>query len=160
LDDRRSLLPGDAVNEKKRSWSAKLALGLGILLAIAIMIPALSREPSDEAQEDTGRATAEVAGCDLSQSEVAVSEGVFDFYLEPGTGRPIGASSSLNEAVRGVSDFLADDGAVFSREELEAATASAATDTDPIEVRLPGVVIFVERWNDGAYVVRGLTMCA
>jgi hypothetical protein len=52
------------------------------------MIPALSREPSDEAQEDTGRAMAEAAGCDLSQSEVAVSEGVFDYYLEPGQEGP------------------------------------------------------------------------
>jgi hypothetical protein len=156
---RRSLHTGGAVNERQRR-SARLGFGLGIPLAIAIMIPALSREPSDEAQEDTGRAMAEAAGCDLSQSEVAVSEGVFDYYLEPGTGRPVGASSSLKEAVLGISDSLADDGAVFSREELEAAAASAVTDTDPIEVRLEGVVIFVDRWDDHTYVVRGQAMCA
>jgi hypothetical protein len=34
------------------------------------------------------------------------------------------------------------------------------TDTDPIEVRLEGVVIFVDRWDDHTYVVRGQAMCA
>lgn len=144
---------------EKQDRLVRIGLGVGLLLAVAIMVPALGRGSEDEAQEDTGRALAEAGGCDLSRSEVPVSESVFDYYVDPETARPpVGAASSVEEAVLSISDDLAGDGAVFSREELEAATA--ATDSDPIEVRLEGVVIFVERWDADTYLVRGLAMCA
>ena len=141
----------EAKGSSGRRVRATLGLGLGVLLSLAVMIPALSQF-APEQPKDPGREMALAAGCDLTQEEVAMSVTQFENWTGE---RP----ATLEEAVLGVAEFLADDGAVFSTADLEAA-ADAATGTNPYEVKLPGVSIGVQRMPDGSYAVTDVLQCA
>jgi hypothetical protein len=139
--------------ERIRRWGpAKLALPLGLLLAVAIVAPGLTQESGEE-RKDPGREWALAAGCDLSGSEVPMSVGEFDYAAGAG-------SKTLEEAVLESSSVLSSEGASYSEQTLRDAVAAADTSTNPIEVRLKGAALTVERTSDGLYQVTQLVMCA
>lgn len=142
---------------RARRWGLSLlGLLLGVVLAVAIVAPALTRESSKQPRKDagdTGREMALSAGCDMSQNEVPMEVGEIDYVAGAGV-------ATLEEAVLGMRQFLARDGTPFSMEELEAAVAAADLDTDPIEVRLPGATLSVDRTGEGKYLVVETVQCA
>ena len=144
-----------------RRGGAGLGLSVGLLLAFgAIATPGLSAESNDQPQ-DPGREMAESAGCDLSKNDVAMNVGTFDSYRST-DGTPLGYST-LEEAVLAMSASLKEGGAAsFSTEDLKAAAAAATavTDSAPIQVKLPGALISILRWEDGTYSVSEIVICA
>jgi hypothetical protein len=151
-----------ATSRTRRGGLTLLGLLLGVVLALAVVAPALTRESSErpKPEEDTGdvgREMALSAGCDMSQNEVPMNVGIYDYVREPGGSLGV---ATVEEAVLGMREALARDGSPFSREELEAAVAAADHDTNPIEVRLPGASISVERTPEGKYLVGGTVQCA
>jgi len=117
----------------------------------------LSRQPSGQSL-DSGQEMAVAAGCDLSTNDVAMNVSEVLNFAEPG-GSPRGVLTVL-EALVVASDQWAREGYAYSTGELEAAAAAASTKTDPIVVRLPGMLIDVTRWSNGTYAVTGYVQCA
>jgi hypothetical protein len=142
----------------QRSRTVRWGFGLGLLLALAAVAPGLTQEAGDE-PKSPGYEMASRAGCDLSQNDVPMNVTTFDRYFDPATGAPLG-DATLEEAVVGLSKFLAEDGAVFSDEELREAAREAKADAGTIQVRLAGVSIEVQQWNDSSYVVTEVIQCA
>ena len=132
-----------------------MGLLLGVVLAVAIAVPALTRQAAKQTKNvgDPGREMALSAGCDMSQAEVPMEVSEIDYMAGAG-------ALSLEEAVVGMRQFLASNGTAISREELEAAAAAADLDTDPIEVRLPGATLTVDRTGEGKYLVVETVQCA
>jgi len=145
------------VTSRSRRWGLSLlGLLLGAVLAVVIVAPALTRETNRQATmnaQDTGRDMALSAGCDMSQNEVPMEVSEIDYVLGAG-------AASLEEAVVGMRQFLASGGTPISREELQAAVAAADLDTDPIEVRLPGATLTIDRMGEGKYLVVETVQCA
>jgi len=133
-----------------------LGFPVGLTLALVLAGAALSQESGEE-PKDPGLEMALAAGCDLSQSDVPMLVGSLDYYREPG--KPIG-EPTVEEAVSVVYQELAENGATFTKANLTAAASVAATDSDLIEVRVPGASIDVQRWEDGSYSVTGYVQCA
>jgi len=144
---------------KKPGRSSRVGLPLGLLFALAVGGAATSQELQDPAGQAVEPALelAKAAGCDPSTHDVVASSSAVLYSRAPGAAHPKEAAPTLEEAVLGWSDSLADDGFVFSPATLEAAAAVAETDTSPIQVQLPGVMIHVMRWPDGWYTVSGVT---
>jgi hypothetical protein len=133
-----------------------LGVLLAVVLAVAIVGPALTQEtgePADWDSGDVGREMALSAGCDISQAGVAMNEATYDYAAGAGV-------ATVEEAVLGMAQGLARDGVAFSIGELEAAVAAADLDTNPIEVRLPVASISIERTSEGKYLVRERIVCA
>ena len=141
----------------RRNARARMGVGVGAILAIAIMAPALSQQAVDE-QQDPGREMAISAGCDMSQSDVPMVDGVID-YVRDASGGVVGGAPTLEQAVLNVRTYLAEAGAVYSPETLKDAAAEAGH-SNPAEVRLPEALLSVHRWDDGSYAVTGLVLCA
>jgi hypothetical protein len=129
---------------------------LGVLIALAVGGAALS-QTSAEGHQDPGREMALSAGCDLSQDDVWMLEAHIDYYRA--AGRPMG-EPTVESAVSLAYQGLIDNGATFSKEELTAAASAASTDSNLIQVRVPGASIDVVRWEDGTYSVTGYVQCA
>jgi hypothetical protein len=129
-------------------------LPLGVALAFAAVAPAFTQEGADQLS-DPGRSWAESAGCDLSRDAVRMNVSTYDYIRAA----PVGAGT-VEEAVLGVWDELAEGGATFSSEDLREAAASTPRDVSPIEVRLPGAAITVEKTHDGTYIVAQVVQCA
>jgi hypothetical protein len=146
------------VTSRSRRWGLSLlGLLLGVILSVAVVAPALTREASKQPwvnSGDTGRDMALAAGCDMSQNEVAMEESIYDYIRGAGV-------ATVEEAVLGMRQNLARDGTpLFSTEELEAAVAAADLESDPIEVRLPGATLTIDRTGEGKYLVVETVQCA
>lgn len=140
---------------RSRRWQLGFGLVLGLLLAIAIVAPVLTRKSGERPKNDTGdtgREMALSAGCDMSQNEVPMNVGTLDYTR--GFGYP-----TVEEAVMGFSGYLKQNGLTVSRDDLKEAAAAATKDTIPIEVRLPGASLHVVD-NGGGYVVGEVVLCA
>ena len=132
----------------------KHGLALGVVLAL---FAAGCGEEGSEPRNDPGKSLASAAGCDVNRSDVPLIQTELDYAVEPG--KPIG-KSSVEDAVVPLYRELRENGATFSEEELAGAARKASTTKSAIEVRLPGVMISVERWDDGSYLATGYVQCA
>ena len=106
------------VTSRSRRWGLSLlGLLLGVILSVAVVAPALTREASKQPRAnsgDTGRDMALAAGCDMSQNEVAMEESIYDYIEGAGV-------ATVEEAVLGARHVLSRDGTAYSTEELKAA---------------------------------------
>jgi hypothetical protein len=144
------------VASRSRRWGLSLlGLLLSVVLGVVIVAPALTREAAKQTKNvgDPGREMALLAGCDMSQAEVSMEVGEYDYVRGAGV-------ATVEEAVLGMRPGLARDGTPFSTEELKAAVAAADLDTDPIEVRLPGATLTIDRTSEGKYLVVETVQCA
>lgn len=141
-------------NTDRRARRTRMAFLLGILLAFAVAAPGLTQDVTPQPQ-DPGGELAAAAGCDLSRDDVPMDVAVLDYTAVPGS--PLGAPT-VEEAVMSLSKGLAEDGAAYSEADLRAA-AAAVVDGDRIEASLPGLVVYIQRWSDGSYLVTGWVRC-
>ena len=150
------------MRDGKGQRKGPLGFGFGVLLVLAIFVPQLSANSSGESDAttdtgDTGRALAEAAGCDLSQNDVAMNVGEFDYAVTQG--EPIGVAS-VEDAVLSVAKSLAGDGLAVAESDLVSAASAASKDSNPIQIQVPGALISVQQWWDGTYSVTGVVLCA